>query len=46
MKYRENIEQSELGISKSQYKIGNKQFTIKELTDDEKFTKTSVLKDD
>ena len=46
MKYNQNIESSELGISKSQYKIGNKQFTIKELTDDEKFTKTSVLKDE
>ena len=46
VKYQEKIKSSELGISKSQYKIGNKQFTIKELTDDEKFTKTNVLKDE
>ena len=46
VKYQDKIQSSELGISKSQYKIGNKQFTIKELTDDEKFTKTNVLKDE
>ena len=46
VKYQEKIKSSELGISKCQYKIGNKQFTIKELTDDEKFTKTNVLKDE
>ena len=46
VKYQDKIQSSELGISKSQYKIGNKQFTIKELTDDEKFSKTNVLKDE
>ena len=46
VKYQANIGSSDLGISKSQYKIGNKQFTIKELTEDEKFTKTNVLKDE
>ena len=45
-KYNDDIKSSELGISKSQYTIGNKQFTIKELTDDEKFSKTNVLKDE
>ncbi len=46
VKYTDNVEPTQLGISKSQYNIGNKKFTIKELTDDEKFSKTSVLKDE
>ena len=46
LKYNKDIDSSPLGISKCQYKIGNKQFTIKELTDDEKFSKTNVLKDE
>ena len=44
--FSEDIESSEIGIIKSNYKYGLKEFTIKELTDDEKFTKTSVLKDE
>ena len=46
IKYKDDIEPSELGISKSQYKIDNRQFTIKELTDDENFVKTNVLKNE
>ena len=41
-----DIPQSQIGIMKSQYKIGNKEFTIKDLTDDENFTSTNILKNE
>ena len=44
--FKAGIPQSEIGIMKSQYKIGNKEFTIKDLTDDENFTSTNVLKNE
>ena len=45
-KYDDNIIESELGITASQYKINDKEFTIKELTDDEDFTFANKLKNE
>ena len=44
--FKNDIPQSQIGIMKSQYKIGSKEFTIKDLTDDENFTSTNVLKNE
>lgn len=44
--FKNDIPPSQIGIMKSQYKIGNKEFTIKDLTDDENFTSTNVLKNE
>ena len=44
--FKSDIPPSQIGIMKSQYKIGNKEFTIKDLTDDENFTTTNVLKNE
>ena len=45
-KFDENIEPSEAGIVISTFKKDNKVFTIKELTDDENFSKTKILKNE
>ena len=45
-KFNENIPPSEIGIIKSQYKKGRKKFTIKDLTDDENFSSTNILKNE
>ena len=45
-KYDESITPSEIGMIKSQYKTGKKEFTIKDLTDDDNFTITNVLKNE
>ena len=45
-KFDENIPPSETGIFKSQYKKGRKKFTIKDLTDDENFSSTNILKNE
>lgn len=45
-KFDENLPPSEIGIIKSLYKNGKKQFTIKDLTDDENFSKTNILKNE
>ena len=42
--YDENITESRLGIKSSLYKINNKELIIKELTDDDNFTNTKILK--
>jgi GTPase SAR1 family protein len=42
--YDENITKSRLGIKSSLYKINNKELIIKELTDDDNFTNTKILK--
>ena len=44
--FMENIEPSNPGIIKSNYKKGKKIFTIKELTDDENFTNTKILENE
>ena len=44
--FSEDIESSEIGIIKSNYKYGLKEFTIKELTDDDNFTYTNKLKNE
>ena len=41
-----NIPESKPGIIKSNYKKGNKEFTIKDLSDDENFTTTKILKNE
>ena len=43
-KFYNNLNPSELGIIKSQLQRGNKYFTLKDLTDDENFSKTYILK--
>ena len=45
-KFDESIEPSEPGIIKSNFKKGNKEFTIKDLSDDENFTTTNILKNE
>ena len=45
-KFNENLEQSQPGIIKSNYKRGNKEFTIKDLTDDDSFSTTKILKNE
>ena len=45
-KFDESITTSEPGIIKSNYKKGNKEFTIKDLSDDENFTTTNILKNE
>ena len=44
--FNEDIKPSEIGIAVSPYKFGNKNFTIKELTDDNNFAKTNLLKNE
>ena len=44
--FNDNISPSEVGIAISQYKKGSKTFTIKDLTDDENFSKTKFLKNE
>jgi GTPase SAR1 family protein len=44
--FNDSLPPSEIGIAVSQYKIGNKEFTIKDLTDDENFSKTNILKNE
>ena len=44
--YNKELPPSQIGIMKSQYKKGNKVFTIKELTDDENFSTTNILKNE
>ena len=41
-----NIPESKPGIIKSNFKTGNKEFTIKDLSDDENFTTTKILKNE
>ena len=45
-KFYNNLNPSELGIIKSQLQRGNKYFTLKDLTDDENFSKTYILKNE
>ena len=45
-KFDETISPSEPGIIKSNFKKGNKEFTIKDLSDDENFTTTNILKNE
>ena len=45
-KFDPSIAPSEPGIIKSNFKNGNKQFTIKDLSDDENFTTTNILKNE
>ncbi len=40
------IHPSDIGTAISQYQKGSKQFTIKDLTDDENFSKTNILKNE
>ena len=44
--FNDSLSHSEIGIAISQYKKGSKVFTIKELTDDENFSKTNILKNE
>ena len=45
-KFNDSLPPSEIGLAVFQYKNGNKEFTIKDLTDDENFSKTIVLKNE
>ena len=45
-KYKEDLEPSNPGLIISNFKRGSKVFTIKDLTDDENFTKTNILKNE
>ena len=45
-KFKEDIKPSNIGIMKSNYKSGEKIFTIKDLTDDDNFTNTNILKNE
>ena len=45
-KFNDNIPPSSPGIIKSNFKKGNKLFTIKDLSDDENFTITNILKNE
>ena len=45
-KFSEDIEPSKPGIIKSNLKKGNKEFTIKDLSDDENFSTTKLLKNE
>ena len=44
--FNEDIAPSEIGIIKSNYKFGEKEFTIKEMTDDDNFSNTNKLKNE
>ena len=44
--FNEDIAPSEIGIIKSNYKYGEKEFTIKEMTDDDNFSNTNKLKNE
>ena len=44
--FNDSLSHSEIGIAIYQYKKGSKVFTIKELTDDENFSKTNILKNE
>ena len=44
--FNEKMDPSQPGIIKANYKRGNKEFTIKELTDDENFSTTKILKNE
>ena len=45
-KFNGDIQPSKPGIIKSNFKIGNKEFTIKDLSDDENFSTTKILKNE
>ena len=44
--FNDNLPPSEIGIAKFEYKKGHKVFTIKDLTDDDNFSSTNLLKNE
>jgi len=45
-KFQSDLSPSKRGIIKSTYKYGNKEFTLKDFTDDDNFTTTNILKNE